>query len=58
MKVWDRAGIEQPGREIDHEIISMVILLPSAYSFKKGCWTGPDPEGLFTGGGGHLKPQA
>ena len=31
-----------PGRphtfvEIDHEIISMVILLPSAESFKKGC---------------------
>ena len=23
--------------EIDHEIISMVILLPSAESFKKGC---------------------
>ena len=23
--------------EIDHEIISMVILLPSANSFKKGC---------------------
>ena len=23
--------------EIDHEIISMVILLPSADSFKKGC---------------------
>ena len=23
--------------EIDHEIISMVILLPSAVSFKKGC---------------------
>ena len=23
--------------EIDHEIISTVILLPSAYSFKKGC---------------------
>ena len=23
--------------EIDHEIISMVILLPSAKSFKKGC---------------------
>ena len=23
--------------EIDHEIISMVILLPFAYSFKKGC---------------------
>ena len=24
--------------EIDHEIISMVILLPSAESFKKGCY--------------------
>ena len=24
--------------EIDHEIISMVILLPSADSFKKGCF--------------------
>ena len=24
--------------EIDHEIISMVILLPSAESFKKGCF--------------------
>ena len=24
--------------EIDHEIISMVILLPFAESFKKGCW--------------------
>ena len=24
--------------EIDHEIISMVILLPSADSFKKGCY--------------------
>ena len=24
--------------EMDHEIISMVILLPSAESFKKGCW--------------------
>ena len=24
--------------EIDHEIISMVFLLPSAYSFKKGCY--------------------
>ena len=23
--------------EIDHEIISMIILLPSAESFKKGC---------------------
>ena len=23
--------------EVDHEIISMVILLPSAESFKKGC---------------------
>ena len=23
--------------EIDHEIISTVILLPSAHSFKKGC---------------------
>ena len=23
--------------EIDHEIVSMVILLPSAESFKKGC---------------------
>ena len=23
--------------EFDHEIISLVILLPSAYSFKKGC---------------------
>ena len=23
---------------IDHEIISTVILLPSADSFKKGCW--------------------
>ena len=23
--------------EIDHEIISMVVLLPSAESFKKGC---------------------
>ena len=23
--------------ELDHEIISMVILLPSAESFKKGC---------------------
>ena len=23
--------------EIDHEIISTVILLPSTYSFKKGC---------------------
>ena len=26
-----------PFVEIDHEIISMVILLPSADSFKKGC---------------------
>ena len=26
-----------PSPEIDHEIISMVILLPSAVSFKKGC---------------------
>ena len=24
-------------REIDHEMISMVILLPSAESFKRGC---------------------
>ena len=24
--------------EIDHEIISAVILLPSVESFKKGCW--------------------
>ena len=24
--------------EIDHEIISTVILLPSADLFKKGCW--------------------
>ena len=24
--------------EIDHEILSMVILLPSAESFKKGCY--------------------
>ena len=24
--------------EIDHEMISTVILLPSADSFKKGCW--------------------
>ena len=24
-------------REVDHEIVSMVILLPSAESFKKGC---------------------
>ena len=24
--------------EIDHEISSTVILLPSADSFKKGCW--------------------
>ena len=24
--------------EIDHEMISMFILLPSADSFKKGCW--------------------
>ena len=27
----------EPGPEIDHEIISTVILLPSAESFKKGC---------------------
>ena len=26
-----------PGLVIDHEIISTVILLPSAESFKKGC---------------------
>ena len=24
--------------EVDHEIISTVVLLPSAESFKKGCW--------------------
>ena len=30
---WSRTFVE-----IDHEIISMVILLPSAESFKKGCW--------------------
>ena len=29
---WSNAFVE-----IDHEIISMVILLPSAESFKKGC---------------------
>ena len=28
---------EISSREIDHEIISMVILLPYAESFKKGC---------------------
>ena len=27
--------------EIDHEIISTVILLPSPESFKKGCWSVP-----------------
>ena len=42
--VWDHAGVtsSNPARshtfvEIDHEIISTVILLPSAESFKKGC---------------------
>ena len=30
--VWSHTFVE-----IDHEIISMVILLPSADSFKKGC---------------------
>ena len=39
--LWDRAELD-PVRsntfeEIDHEIISTVILLPSADSFKKGC---------------------
>ena len=36
------SGVRTPARshtfvEIDHEIISTVILLPSAESFKKGC---------------------
>ena len=30
-------GLVQYFVEIDHEIISMVILLPSAHSFVKGC---------------------
>ena len=32
IQVWSHSYVE-----IDHEIISMVILLPSADSFKKGC---------------------
>ena len=33
---WIRAW-SNTSMEIDHEIISMVILLPSTDSFKKGC---------------------
>ena len=32
-----RGGVFDPFLEINHEIISTVILLPSAESFKKGC---------------------
>ena len=31
-------GVASSFVEIDHEIISAVILLPSADSFKKGCY--------------------
>ena len=34
IKVWSHTSVE-----IDHEMISSVILLPSAHSFKKGCST-------------------
>ena len=34
--------------EIDHEIISMVILLPSAESFKKGCLLSVTSESMCT----------
>ena len=34
---WFDLGLVPTLVEIDHEIISKVILLPSAESFKKGC---------------------